>query len=205
MNDKNFVSFHMLFDFDLFLQITKQAKLRRMGFSGFINMAFRESVFLLDKADMTNGILETDADFNEDDLDVDIDRKVFIDRDLKYRLQHFQDHFKIWSKAAVLRYILRRFLRLLERYGEVKVKGIRDRFFRMWERAKGRTKGWTKYFSESFLRKTHMENFYIPDRIEIVNSYGVTYKIIPLTPKNPQLRPKIPIPWQKKISTCAIL
>ncbi len=201
----DFVSFHMLFDFDLFLQITKQAKLRQTGFSGFINMVFRESIFLLDKADMTNGILETDEDFNEDEIDIDVDRKIFINRDLKYRLQHFQDHFKIWSKAAVLRYILRRYLRMLERYGEVKVKAIRDRFFRMWERAKGRTKEWTKYFSESFLRKTHMENFYRPDRIELVNSYGVTFQIIPFTPKNPAIRPKIPIPVQKKISTCAIL
>ena len=172
------IEFHMLFDDELHETLMEHAEEKDMSLSEFINMVLRKTLFFIDKADFANGILETDWDYNEDDLTITVDRKVFLDRDLKYKLYHFQDHFKFWSKASVVRYILRRYLWGVERVGEVHVDRVVARFRNLWERKLENSRKWNKFFSEAFLKKTHMTKFFERNRVEVVNNYGVITEIL---------------------------
>ena len=172
------IEFHMLFDDELHETIMEHAGQKDMSLSEFINMVLRKTLFFIDKADFANGILETDWDYNEDDLTITVDRKVFLDRDLKYKLYHFQDHFKFWSKASVVRYILRRYLRGVERDGEAHVDRVVARFRDLWEKELKMFRKWNKFFSNAFLQKTHMTNFFAKNRVEVVNNYGVITEVL---------------------------
>ena len=175
-NDIDWVKYHVVFDRGLYREIKRHARHRRMRISEFITFVLEETAFLLEKFDLTEGL--PIPDIQEKYLgERKADRWIWIRRDLKYKLFHFQDHFKIRGKAAVMRYILRRYLVSVNRLGEEKVKRVRNRLFRMWTYLKQKKRMWKKPFSQKFVNITHMNNIYKWERIEFVNSYDIATEV----------------------------
>lgn len=133
---------------------------------------------MLDKADFMYGTFPVPKDFKEEELEFNIDRTIYISRDLKYKLFHFQNHYKLRGKAAVMRFILRLYLNNLEEKGEKMFSRIIDRMSKMWECRRKRQKNFRKDFNPEFVKNTHMNNFYNYEQIEIINSYSITTQIL---------------------------
>ncbi len=176
MKNNDLISFHVLFDYDLHKDLMKHARKLQMKFSEFINEVLLDTMFLIDKVDFWNGKLP--EQFDENDLEITVDRTIYISREVKYKLFHFQNHFKLRSKAAVMRFILRVYLEKLEVYGAENVERMRRIMYNKWQKSLKLVGVWRKEFFSELEKNTHMGEFYQCQWVELVNSLSLTTSIM---------------------------
>ncbi len=167
------IPFYVLFNSSLHKEIKAQARQRRMKFSDFINDVLREAMFFLDKVSLKIADLPCD-DYGEKRVPIKIKRKLLIDRDLKYKLFHFQNYFKLRSKGAVLRFLMRMYLRKLGRLGEDGVKLFIERNRSRWLEQLEKVKVWKRWVNPERLKNYHRGNFL---REEVVNNFSYVMEI----------------------------
>ncbi len=171
--ETDLIPFHVLFDSELHKAIKKEARHRRMKFSEFINDVLREAMFFLDKVSFRIADLPCD-DYDEKLVPIKIKRRLFIDRDLKYKLFHFQNYFKLRSKGAVLRFLMRMYLRKLERLGDDGVRIFIERTRNRWLEELKRVKVWKRWVNPVNLKNYHRQNIM---QTEVINSFSYVTEI----------------------------
>ena len=167
------IPFYVLFNSSLHKEIKAQARQRRMKFSDFINDVLREAMFFLDKVSLKIADLPCD-DYGEKQVPIKIKRKLVIDRDLKYKLFHFQNYFKLRSKGAVLRFLMRMYLRKLERLGDDGVRIFIERIRNRWLEELKRVKVWKRWVNPVNLKNYHRQNIM---QTEVINSFSYVTEI----------------------------
>ncbi len=172
-DETDLVPFHVLFDTKLHKEIKKGARQHKMKFSTFINMALREAIFFLDKVSFKFSDLPCGT-FGEGLLEIKTKRRLLIDRDLKYKLFHFQNYFKLRSKGAVLRFVMRMYLRKLKTLGEEKLRVFIFKKYTHWMQQVKSVKVWKRWANPETQKNYHKQNI---DRIEYVNSFSYVTKV----------------------------
>ncbi len=171
--------FHFVLDKDLLKNLCIEADNQKVSVSELIDQALNRAYFLIEKAEFVLLKINT-SDFKEDDLIMDCNIKITIDRKFKNKLFNMQDHFHLKSKASLLRYIIRKYLLKIERWYRQKnspKKDVRARCLRMWNKAKVRRTItsfgiWDKY------KIDHMDCFYHPPTTYIFDSMNQLCRIV---------------------------
>ncbi len=113
MRNVDLIYFHVLFDAGLYSEILEHARQRKLKNSNCINEISCKAVQYLDLTDFKKNYLSGKG-FDEKGLDINIKRKILIDRDLRDLLFHLQSRYMLRSKGSVLRYILRSYFNRLK-------------------------------------------------------------------------------------------
>lgn len=104
------IIFHVVFDKELICNLKKIASKQKLSFSGTVNFILQKYEHILNEVECGEVVLNEERD---DILisHIDCHKKVRIDKRLKFLLFSFQNRFKSRSKGAVLRAVLRDFIR----------------------------------------------------------------------------------------------
>lgn len=135
--DDKLLRFHIKMDKELKQELLECTGKRAISL--FINTIFEKVFHLVEKKDF-----EADENLFDPEPEQSADLYLLINETYKNKLFQIQDHFKLRSKGAVLRLIIRLYIAKIKKLSVQVLHQILERSRRKWEIVKKTTKYWDK-------------------------------------------------------------